>query len=229
MKSLFVRLVAGFVPAVALAGGLFVAASFAGSSAQARERPQGDWYRYCKNADLRGDILEADCRKHGGGWRKNTRINFDRCPGNAVTVDDGRLVCMRGHGYGYGYGYKYPDHNGWGNGGWDRGRDYGWNWGYNNNWDRRDWDRRNWDRRDVDRRDWDRDRRDNDRYGRDGRSDGYRGKVVTREDQRSDQRRDGDGDWNKNRRSDENRKTDRRDDTRRRDNDRDEWWKRGNS
>lgn len=214
MTSLFVRLVAGVAPVAALACGLVFAA---GSSAQARERPQGDWHRYCKDADLRGDILEADCRKRNGGWRRNTRINFDRCPGNAVTVNDGYLVCQRGHNYGHG---GYPGHYGWDNDRWDRdrwdhGRDYGWNWGRNNDWDRRDWDRRDWDRRDWDRRDWDRnrhdnDRRDNDRHGWDGRRDNdrhgwdgrrdndrhdwdgrrddNRGKVVKRDDQRPEQR-----------------------------------------
>jgi hypothetical protein len=172
MRGLFSRIVAGIAPVAAIACAISLAGAFAAPQAEARERPQGDWHRYCKDVDIRGDWLEADCRKHGGGWRRNTRINFDNCPGNEVTVRDGHLVCERRYG-----GYNNGNHNGWGN---DHNPHYG--------WDRRDNDRRDWDRRDWDRRDWDRRDGDRDRNGRDGRRD---------HDRRDNDRRDGDRDWTK--------------------------------
>lgn len=259
MFSPLIRFATGMLPAVALTCAFFLTTILTAAPAEAKERPRGDWHRYCKDVDIRGDWLEADCRKHGGGWRRNTRINFDNCPGNEVTVRDGYLVCERRYGrndhwnHGGGWG-----HNGWDNDRWDRDR-----WDHNDRygWDRRDNDRRDWDRRDHDRRDWDRNRnghdwngrRDNDRHdgNRDwsqhrdndrrdgnwnGRRDNERQQVVRKDSPRQDWNNGrGDNRQNTQRRDDNNRREadrrddNRRDDNRRRDNERDEWWKRGNS
>ena len=247
MPSLLIRLATGVVPAAVFACALSLGSTFIATSAEARERPRGDWPRYCKDADIRGDWLEADCRKEGGGWRRNTRINFDDCPGNEVTVRNGYLVCERRYGWnGHGnWGHNGSWNNGhWDNDRWDRDRwdhnRYGWN-------DRRDWDRRDWDRdrHDHDRRDgnWD-GRRDNDRRDWDNRQYGGKRPDTDRRDGNWNGRRDDDRrqaatrqqqqqpQWQKQRDDNTRREADRRDDNnRRRDNsnDRDEWWKRGNS
>jgi hypothetical protein len=227
MRGLFSRVVAGIAPVAAFACAISLAGAFAAPQAEARERPQGDWSRYCKDVDVRGDWLEADCRKQGGGWRRNTRINFDNCPGNEVTVRDGHLVCERRHG-----GYNNGNHYGWNNGrgnphsGWDNDR---------RDWDRRDWDRnrndrdRNgWDgRRDNDRRDGDRDwtkRQDNDRRDGNwnGRRDDDKNRQVTRRDQQQQQTQPQQTQPQQERKRD----ADRRDDNNRR-REGEEWWKRG--
>jgi hypothetical protein len=221
MSSPLIRIAAGILPALAFACAFGVLAA---TEAEARERPRGDWSRYCKDVDVRGDWLEADCRKHGGGWRKNTRINFDNCPGNEVTVRDGHLVCERRYGWN---GHDNGNHYGWNNGrgnphyGWDRDND-------RRDWDRRDWDRRghDWDRdrNDRDRHDWN-GRRDNDRRDGNwnGRRDDDRNRQIVRRDQQHQQQQQERTRQNENRRD-----TDRRDDNQRR-RDAEEWWKRGAS
>ncbi|MGE0154921.1 MAG: hypothetical protein AB7R90_20050 [Reyranellaceae bacterium] len=223
MASSILRLVRGLVPAAALAGATLIGA-LAASDAQARERPEGDWYRYCKDVDLRGDWLKADCRRSNGKWRNNTRINFDDCPGNRVTVRDGHLVCDRNTAWrGKGdWDRRDWDRRGWDDDRWDRHRGQVWDWNRNQSWD---WNRnQGWDHRQADRRDWDRDRNRHDRRDWNGRRDDDRRQVVGKQPPRHDKNQD----WTKNRRDDDRREADRRD-NRRRDNDRDEWWKRGNS
>jgi hypothetical protein len=217
MRGSISRVVTGIVPAAAFACAVFLGGLVSASDAEARERPRGDWHRYCKDVDIRGDMLEADCRKQGGGWRRNTRINFDDCPNNEVTVHDGRLVCER----------RYGRNDNWNNG-WDHDRrHWGWDQGRHNGWDRHDWDR---SRHGHDRdRDWN-GRRDNDRRdGRwdgkwDGRRDDDRRQATRQQDPQRQQQ------W-QDRRDDDRRRSDRRDDSNRRrdDNNREEWWKRGNS
>lgn len=209
MRSLLSRIATGLAPAAVMAMAVSLFGAVSATPAEAKERPRGDWHRYCKDVDIRGDWLEADCRKYGGGWRRNTRINFDNCPGNEVTVHDGRLVCQRHQHYGW-------DRDRWDDRRWDDRR-YGWN---GKNWDK------NWDRHERDRRDWDR--------GRDGKDKNWSHRHPhdngPRYAERHDNRRDR-KDWNKDRRRDDQRQqVNRRDDRRRdRDNERDEWWKRGNS
>ncbi len=211
MPSLLSRIATGLAPVAAIVLAFAVLGGVAASSAEARERPRGDWHRYCKDIDVRGAWLEADCRKTNGNWRRNTRINFDACPGNEVTVRNGRLVCERRYGRDNRWDHHW-DQRGWDDRryGWDRrdGNKHGWD---KHGWDKRDWDKRDWKRRDSNRKaDWDRNR---DPRGRDG---------WTHDRRDRDKRYD----WSKHR-DDERRKVDRRDD-RRRDHDRDEWWKRGN-
>lgn len=245
MPSLFSRIATGVLPAIAFLCALPILTALTAAPAQARERPDGDWRRYCKDVSIRGDWLEADCRKHGGGWRRNTRINFDNCPGNDVTVRDGHLVCERRHGWNGHNGHWNHGHGGWGHNGWDNDRRDRDRWNHNNRygWDRRDHDRRDWDRRDHDRRDWDRrdrDRHDGDRRDWDrtrnererhdwnGRRDDDRRQVVRRDQQRQDWSKD--NRQNTQKRDDSKRRdADRRDDNRQRNNEREEWWKRGAS
>jgi CVNH domain len=61
--------------------------------------PDGDWRRSCRNIDLRGDKLFADCRDVRGNWQ-HTGITYAGC--DAVVVDrSGELQCARRNaGYG---------------------------------------------------------------------------------------------------------------------------------
>lgn len=250
MPTLFSRIATGVLPAIALICAFPILSTLTAEPAQARERPDGDWRRYCKDASIRGDWLEADCRKYNGGWRRNTRINFDNCPGNDVTVRDGYLVCERRGGYAHGGWNGHNNwNNGWGHNGWDNDRWDRDRWDHNNRygWDRRDNDRRDWDRRDWDRNrndrdgrghdghDWngrgDNDRRDGDRRegNWNGRREGDRQQVVRKEPRQDWNNGRGDNRQNTQKRDDDKRReADRRDDNRQRNNnEREEWWKRG--
>jgi hypothetical protein len=54
--------------------------------------PRGSWTQSCRNADIRGDDLYAQCRGRDGRWH-NTRIDLDRCPGRGLMNDNGELRC----------------------------------------------------------------------------------------------------------------------------------------
>jgi hypothetical protein len=70
-----------------------------GGGGFAERRVPGDWDQSCRDAAVRGDRLFAVCRTTEGGWREST-IEFDRCQGQRVRNDDGRLVCASGGGGG---------------------------------------------------------------------------------------------------------------------------------
>ncbi|MDF3074837.1 MAG: hypothetical protein K0S54_2504 [Alphaproteobacteria bacterium] len=54
--------------------------------------PRGSWTQSCRNAQIRGDDLYAECRGRDGRWH-NTRIDLDRCPNRGLTNDNGELRC----------------------------------------------------------------------------------------------------------------------------------------
>jgi hypothetical protein len=54
--------------------------------------PRGSWVQSCRNADIRGDDLYAQCRGRDGRWH-NTRLDLDRCPGRGLRNDNGELRC----------------------------------------------------------------------------------------------------------------------------------------
>ncbi len=53
--------------------------------------PPGPWQRSCRNIEVSGDFLVADCRADDGRWRE-TAIEWRGCDGD-IAVDDGRLYC----------------------------------------------------------------------------------------------------------------------------------------
>lgn len=56
------------------------------------QMPRGTWLQSCRNAQVRGDDLYAQCRGRDGVWH-NTRIDLDRCPGRGLWNDNGELRC----------------------------------------------------------------------------------------------------------------------------------------
>lgn len=54
--------------------------------------PRGSWTQSCRNAQIRGDDLYAQCRGRDGRWH-NTRIDLDRCPNRPLLNDNGELRC----------------------------------------------------------------------------------------------------------------------------------------
>ncbi len=63
--------------------------------AAAQNLPGGSWSQSCRNAQLRGDQLYAQCRGRDGNWH-NTRIDIDRCGrGGTLANNNGELVCER--------------------------------------------------------------------------------------------------------------------------------------
>lgn len=54
--------------------------------------PGGSWAQSCRNAQIRGDDLYAQCRGRDGQWH-NTRIDLDRCPNRGLVNDNGELRC----------------------------------------------------------------------------------------------------------------------------------------
>lgn len=54
--------------------------------------PGGTWQRTCRNADMRGPIVSAQCQGVGGRWY-NTRIDARACRANRLANRDGRLDC----------------------------------------------------------------------------------------------------------------------------------------
>ncbi len=56
--------------------------------------PGGSWRDTCRNVDMRGSRLSAQCRTGGGSWT-GTSIDLRDCRSNTVGNRDGRLVCER--------------------------------------------------------------------------------------------------------------------------------------
>lgn len=54
--------------------------------------PGGSWRDSCRNVDLRGDRLSAQCRTTGGYW-SGTSLNLRSCRSNRAANRDGQLVC----------------------------------------------------------------------------------------------------------------------------------------
>jgi len=57
--------------------------------------PPGDYKNSCRDMNVNGDILQAQCQRSDGSWRF-TSIDYDECY-NDITNRNGRLVCGRRH------------------------------------------------------------------------------------------------------------------------------------
>lgn len=83
-----------------------------GGYGQYNRLPGGSWLRSCKNIEVRGGELFADCRRPNGNWNR-AGIAYRQCPGGLMN-NGGRLECEGGGWNGWGNN----GNNGWGNGGW---------------------------------------------------------------------------------------------------------------
>ncbi len=54
--------------------------------------PGGSWQRSCRNADMRGSMVRAECRSADRDWR-DTRIDARACRSGRLGNYDGQLVC----------------------------------------------------------------------------------------------------------------------------------------
>lgn len=88
--------------------------------------PGGSWVNSCKNVEVKGNSLRADCRRHDGSWNR-AGLDFTRCPAG-LRNNGGRLEC-ESRGWSNWGNNGWPN-NGWGNNGWSNN-----GWG-NNNWAR---------------------------------------------------------------------------------------------
>ena len=56
--------------------------------------PRGSYRQTCRDIDVRGDSLQAECQNGYGEWRRTSLDHYDDCSGEIVN-DDGRLECTR--------------------------------------------------------------------------------------------------------------------------------------
>jgi len=56
------------------------------------ELPRGTWQRTCRNVDMRGPIVTAQCQGVGGRWY-DTRFDTRSCRSDRLANRDGRLRC----------------------------------------------------------------------------------------------------------------------------------------
>ncbi len=68
--------------------------------------PPGSWSQSCRNARIVRDDLFAECRQRDGDWVRAS-LDLDDCRGQAVSNDNGRLVCGGGN-FGGGYNNRLP-------------------------------------------------------------------------------------------------------------------------
>jgi hypothetical protein len=88
----------------------------------AQNIPPGSYQQTCRNIQVRGDHLNAECQTRDGSWRGTSLNDIDRCSGE-IANDDGNLVCgQNGNGYGYDNGQRHRDY--------DNDRRDGWQGGY---------------------------------------------------------------------------------------------------
>lgn len=69
--------------------------------------PFGDYIETCRNAQVNGYRLDAECEKRNGKWRRTSLDGIDQCSA-PIANNNGRLVCPKG---GNGAGYYYNDQN----------------------------------------------------------------------------------------------------------------------
>jgi hypothetical protein len=77
--------------------------------------PPGDYQQTCRNVQMNGDHMDAECQKKNGGWRRTSLDNVSQCGG--IVNNNGRLQCGSG---GYGYNNGYRNGYGYGNNGYGR-------------------------------------------------------------------------------------------------------------
>ena len=91
-----------------LSGVLIFLAALAMPAPAAAQRPGGSYQQTCRNIDVRGSSLRAECRDANGGWHRTEMSDYRRCGGDIQNIN-GNLECAAG-GYGGGYG-KDRDHD----------------------------------------------------------------------------------------------------------------------
>ncbi|MEM7008569.1 MAG: CVNH domain-containing protein [Thermodesulfobacteriota bacterium] len=57
--------------------------------------PPGSYQNSCRNMDVRGNILQAQCQRQDGSWRY-TSIDYEDCYSD-ITNQNGRLQCGQRH------------------------------------------------------------------------------------------------------------------------------------
>lgn len=55
--------------------------------------PPGDYVQTCRNINVNGDRLDAECQTKDGNWRRSSLDDVDRC--GAIVNNDGHLMCGR--------------------------------------------------------------------------------------------------------------------------------------
>jgi hypothetical protein len=56
--------------------------------------PRGSYNQTCRDIDVRGDSLQAECQTGYGEWRRTSLDHYDDCSGEIVN-DNGQLECTR--------------------------------------------------------------------------------------------------------------------------------------
>jgi len=69
-----------------------------GSLANAQTIPPGSYQQTCKNIEMRGDVLSANCQDSTGRWQSVLLRDVGSCRSDIIN-DDGALRCSRGVGY----------------------------------------------------------------------------------------------------------------------------------
>jgi hypothetical protein len=90
----------------------------------AAQVPGGSYRETCRDANVRGSALYANCKDTNNQWRATQLNDYQRCHGEIQNLN-GNLTCT-GQGGGYGYdrdhdGNRDGDHGYYGNGGAPRG------------------------------------------------------------------------------------------------------------
>lgn len=75
--------------------------------AQAQQVIPGSWGQSCRDGNIEGDLMRAECRTSDGRWRYS-QLDLNNCRGGAVANADGYLVCESGYAPTYGRGYSGP-------------------------------------------------------------------------------------------------------------------------
>ncbi|MGC2694551.1 MAG: CVNH domain-containing protein [Candidatus Angelobacter sp.] len=63
-----------------------------GSACMAQSIPSGSYQQTCKNIELRGDVLAANCQDADGRWEATQLRDYRTC-GSDITNDNGALRC----------------------------------------------------------------------------------------------------------------------------------------
>ncbi len=80
----------GLFPSLPVALMLLCAPPLA-SDSDARSYPHGDYKNSCRDINVIGDVLEAECQRKDGKW-EDTHLYYKSCDGS-ISNDDGDLVC----------------------------------------------------------------------------------------------------------------------------------------
>jgi hypothetical protein len=54
--------------------------------------PRGPWRLTCRNGQMQGTLLEAECQGHNGDFN-SAELDLDICPAMPISNKNGKLVC----------------------------------------------------------------------------------------------------------------------------------------